>query len=575
MVRNSLSPTARTDAGEEPGGNSLSVVRRFGPHPRRAHPPRGGAAEPGVSQVQQPAETAQPPKVSVMSTPVLKSPFLRAFPGVGLFPTPRAAEPTAPAAGIAAANPPERNAFTPELGGTLDTFAALAVLFAVWAFANLQQLPTGVDAFLAQQVSVKSAVMVGGFALLWPRILSLAGLYEPGPFRRREDILRVLAACTVGAALAFAFPLMALSPAMRVQTALFFWAGSVGATLAIRAPFWTLVGTTRTRTVRRVIVLGSGPRALRVAQEIRASGDGVELLGFVDSNDHHLSESLDAPKLGSLEELEEILMHQVVDEVLIALPIKSCYEQIQHAIGVCERTGTESKYLADVFQVAVARPRLEHGDRLSVVAMKVFHDDYRQQMKRAADFVCAAIGLVLLAPLMLAIAIAIKMDSPGPIFFAQERYGRNKRRFKMWKFRTMVPNAEVLQKLLESQNEAIGPAFKIRNDPRVTAVGRFLRKTSLDELPQLVNVLRGDMSLVGPRPMAVRDVQLFDQAWFMRRFSAPPGMTGLWQVSGRSNLGFDDWVTLDLKYIDEWSLALDMKILAKTIPTVLRGVGAS
>ena len=145
----------------------------------------------------------------------------------------------------------------------------------------------------------------------------------------------------------------------------------------------------------------------------------------------------------------------------------------------------------------------------------------------------------------------------------------------MWKFRTMVPNAEVLQKLLESQNEAIGPAFKIRNDPRVTAVGRFLRKTSLDELPQLINVLRGDMSLVGPRPMAVRDVQLFDQAWFMRRFSAPPGMTGLWQVSGRSNLGFDDWVTLDLKYIDEWSLALDMKILAKTIPTVLRGVGAS
>jgi lipopolysaccharide/colanic/teichoic acid biosynthesis glycosyltransferase len=501
-----------------------------------------------------------------MSTPVLKSPFLRAFPGIGLFPTPREAELSPPAAGIAAANPPERNAFTPELGGTLDTFAALAVLFAVWAFANLQRLPAGIDAFLAQQVSVKSAVMVGGFALLWPRVLSLAGLYEPGPFRRREDILRVLGACAVGAVLAFVFPLMSLAPGLRMQTALFFWAGSVGATLAIRAPFWTLVGNARTRTVRRVIVLGSGPRALRVAQEIRASGDGVELLGFVDSNDHALSESLDAPKLGSLEELEEILMHQVVDEVLIALPIKSCYEQIQHAIGVCERTGTESKYLADVFQVAVARPRLEHGDRLSVVAMKVFHDDYRQQHEargrlRVRRHRAGAAGAADAGH-----RHRHQDGQPGADLLAQERYGRNKRRFKMWKFRTMVPNAEVLQKLLESQNEAIGPAFKIRNDPRVTAVGRFLRKTSLDELPQLINVLRGDMSLVGPRPMAVRDVQLFDQAWFMRRFSAPPGMTGLWQVSGRSNLGFDDWVTLDLKYIDEWSLALDMKILAKTIP---------
>ena len=511
-----------------------------------------------------------------MSTPLLKGPFLRSFAASGLFQVPAAdSAPTPRAAGVASANPPANNAFTPEVGGTLDTLAALAVLFAVWVLATLPHMPAGIDGFLAQQITVKSAVMVGGFALLWPRVLSLAGLYEAGPFRRRDDILRVCAASTVGSVLAFAFPLAPLAAELRLETALYFWAGSAAATLAIRVPFWTLVGTTRTRTIRKVIVLGSGPRALKVAQEIRASGGGVELMGFVDSNDHALSESLDAPKLGSLDELEEILMHQVVDEVLIALPIKSCYEQIQHAIAVCERTGTESKYLADVFQVAVARPRLEHGDRLSVVAMKVFHDDYRQSMKRATDLVCASIGLLLIAPLMLGIALAIKLDSPGPVFFAQERYGRNKRRFKMWKFRTMVPNAEALLPALEDQNEAIGPAFKIRNDPRVTGVGRFLRKTSLDELPQLFNVIMGHMSLVGPRPMAVRDVQLFDQAWFMRRFSAPPGMTGLWQVSGRSNLGFDDWVTLDLKYIDEWSLALDLQILARTIPTVVRGVGAA
>ena len=510
-----------------------------------------------------------------MSTPLLKGPLLRSFGVAGIFRPADTLVAPPREAGVAETTPAQQRALTPEVGHTLDGLAALAVLFAVWTIVNLHRMPAGLQGLLGQQVTIRSAVLVGGFAFLWPRVVAMAGLYEPGPFRRRDDVFRVLAACTGGAVLAFFFPLLVLSPDYRLEAALYFWIGSVGSTLAIRAPLWTLVGTTRSRAPRRVIVLGSGPRALRVAGEVRNAGEGVELLGFVDSNDHHFSQRMDAPKLGSLEELEEILMHQVVDEVLIALPIKSCYEEIQHAIRVCERTGTESKYLADVFQVAVARPRLENGGRLSVVAMKVFHDDHRQSMKRCADMVCAAIGLVVLAPVMLGIALAIRLDSPGPVFFAQERYGRNKRRFRMYKFRTMVPNAEALQPMLEDQNEAIGPAFKIKNDPRVTTVGRFLRKTSLDELPQLFNVLRGEMSLVGPRPMAVRDVQLFDQAWFMRRFSAPPGMTGLWQVSGRSNLGFDDWVTLDLKYIDEWSLALDLKILAKTIPTVMRGVGAA
>jgi lipopolysaccharide/colanic/teichoic acid biosynthesis glycosyltransferase len=208
------------------------------------------------------------------------------------------------------------------------------------------------------------------------------------------------------------------------------------------------------------------------------------------------------------------------------------------------------------------------------MTMKVFPDDVRVLVKRLLDFLGALAGLLVLSPLLIGIAVAIKATSSGPVIFTQERYGQNKRRFRMFKFRTMVPDAEARMKELEARNEAAGPIFKMRHDPRVTPIGAWLRRTSLDELPQLANVLLGQMSLVGPRPMAVRDVQLFEEAWFMRRFSAPPGMTGLWQVSGRSNLGFDDWVTLDLKYIDEWSLALDLKILAKTLPTVLRGVGA-
>ncbi len=161
------------------------------------------------------------------------------------------------------------------------------------------------------------------------------------------------------------------------------------------------------------------------------------------------------------------------------------------------------------------------------------------------------------------------------MFFAQERYGYMKRRFRMLKFRTMVENAEALQIELEVQNEASGPVFKIRNDPRITPVGRFLRRSSLDELPQLWHVLTGEMSLVGPRPLPVRDVGHFEEPWLMRRFSMRPGLTCLWQISGRSDLGFDRWIALDLEYIDRWSLWLDLEILLQTVPAVLRGRGAA
>jgi exopolysaccharide biosynthesis polyprenyl glycosylphosphotransferase len=195
-------------------------------------------------------------------------------------------------------------------------------------------------------------------------------------------------------------------------------------------------------------------------------------------------------------------------------------------------------------------------------------------LKRALDMGGAAAGLLLLLPVFALVAIAITLTSPGPILFAQERYGLNKRRFRMLKFRTMCQDAENLQSSVEHMNEAAGPIFKIRDDPRVTRLGKLLRKTSLDELPQLYNVLRGEMSLVGPRPMSIRDVALFSEAWLMRRFSVKPGITGLWQVSGRSNVSFERWMELDLKYIDRWSLRLDMEILLRTLPVVARGTGA-
>jgi exopolysaccharide biosynthesis polyprenyl glycosylphosphotransferase len=265
----------------------------------------------------------------------------------------------------------------------------------------------------------------------------------------------------------------------------------------------------------------------------------------------------------------------VIDDVIIALPVKSCYQQIQHVIRVCEHAGVRAKYGADMFESTVAFPRYDaQGDR-AFVAMHVVPDGYGLVVKRAIDIVGAAAGLIVSAPLMLVAAAAIKLTSRGPIIYPQDRCGLNKRPFRMLKFRSMYVDADKLQPSLEGRNEASGPVFKIREDPRITPLGRLLRKSSLDELPQLWNVLCGDMSLVGPRPLPWRDVRRITRPSDMRRFSMRPGITCLWQVQGRTNIDFERWVKLDLQYIDTWSLVLDLRILAETIPAVLSGDGAT
>jgi exopolysaccharide biosynthesis polyprenyl glycosylphosphotransferase len=196
-------------------------------------------------------------------------------------------------------------------------------------------------------------------------------------------------------------------------------------------------------------------------------------------------------------------------------------------------------------------------------------------VKRALDIAVTSAFLLVLAPLFAAAALLIKITSAGPAFFVQDRVGINKRRFRLYKFRTMVPDAEKRQAELEDLNEATGPVFKIMDDPRITKIGKILRKTSIDELPQLWNVLKGDMSLVGPRALPVRDYNGFSEDWHRRRFSVRPGITCLWQVNGRSSIQFDQWMELDMEYIDQWSLWLDLRILLQTIPAVLKGSGAA
>ena len=327
---------------------------------------------------------------------------------------------------------------------------------------------------------------------------------------------------------------------------------------------------------KSVLVVGGGLRAQRFLQASSDQGDlGLDVAGFIDVGPDRLAEGFDRTKyLGADDDLRDVLHRHPVDEVLVALPVDAIVK-VRSVLAVCEEEGVQARVLGDLFGTNGTRMRADHVRGIPVLTFyTVPTQEWQLLAKRLIDIVISALLLVLLAPLFAVIAVAIKLTSPGPVFYEWKVMGLNKQPFTSWKFRTMVPNADALKAQLMARNEMSGPVFKIKNDPRITPVGRILRKLSLDELPQFYSVLKGDMSVVGPRPPLVTEVYRFEN-WHRRKLSMRPGITCLWQVSGRSGItDFDDWARLDLEYIDNWSLALDFKIMLKTVPAVLFGRGA-
>ncbi len=277
--------------------------------------------------------------------------------------------------------------------------------------------------------------------------------------------------------------------------------------------------------------------------------------------------------LGTLAQLGQILDDNVIDEVIFAVP-RERLSHVEGAFRLCQEQGANARVCLDLFDMGGARVSMGEMDGLPMLSFaSAPTDEVALFFKRAFDVVSSAAALLLLSPLLLGTAIAVRLDSPGPVFFRQTRVGKNGRHFKMLKFRSMHVDAEARLESLRALNEASGPVFKMRNDPRVTRVGRFIRRTSLDELPQFLNVLAGEMSIVGPRPPVPSEVRQY-QRWQRRRLSVKPGITCTWQVSGRSNISFDQWMKLDLEYIDTWSLWQDIQICFRTVPAVLLSRGA-
>ena len=456
-----------------------------------------------------------------------------------------------------------------------DSLIALALAVGAVVWANQSRMPQGgLQEFLKMRTTPLNASFAIVFAVLWQQCMHGLGLY-----RRFAELLRPaqLAAAGVGVMTTllalYLAAIRAQGPVAPVLLGFFIAAFSyqMARVFVFNPRLGWMIGDPE-----QVIILGSGRRAAKAWRNLRIHHHGAKcLLGFVDDRDVALmAPDIAGRFLGRVDDLADYLLRNTVDELVVATPARSCYDMTQRAIALAEASGVRVVCLNDLYSL-IHDKKLRQ--RAAIFIELVPRDEahlFAEAVKRALDAAIAAACLAFLSPLFVGIALAIKLSSPGPVFFLQERYGWRRRLFKMWKFRSMVRDAPALMAALETQNEAAGPIFKITDDPRVTRVGRWLRRTSLDELPQLWNVLLGDMSLVGPRPMTVRDVSLFSEAQLMRRFSVRPGMTGSWQVAARGSFSFDQWIALDFAYIDDWSLGLDLKILAQTLPAVLKRSGA-
>jgi exopolysaccharide biosynthesis polyprenyl glycosylphosphotransferase len=402
-----------------------------------------------------------------------------------------------------------------------------------------------------------------------PLVLEAQGFYSPAIVSSRlSKYWQLFKGCglmVLGLILVLFFSRMLVSGVAR---SIPIWFGGISFFLvAAREEFVGLLfqsKLSREQARRYFVLIGNKEETDRIKQEIETHPEeNIVVTAAVDLNGTSISQ------------LVQLLHEHSVNGVIVSAK-HTYFEQVEAAIHACELEGIEAWLVADFFKTQISRTSFDELYGRPVMVFRTTPEvSWQSALKRPFDFVGAILVLIPGSLLFVVIALLIKLTSRGPVLFRQQRAGLNGRPFTMYKFRTMVADAEERKQELTALNEMRGPVFKVTNDPRVTPVGRFLRRTSIDELPQFFNVLRGEMSIVGPRPLPVDEVRRFDDFAHRRRLSVKPGLTCLWQISGRNNVNdFKDWVRLDLEYIDNWSMWLDMKILWRTIPAVLAGIGA-
>jgi len=454
--------------------------------------------------------------------------------------------------------------------------------FGLAAVVVSEKATVSVAEFLALRVKIQNLVTFSLLLLVWHLIFSSFGMYASRRLAGRwDEVVDIIKATTLGTFLLlcshFVFHISLIMP----EFLGIFWLASTAGAISSRMAMRALLKRLRLhgRNLRDILIVGTNARAIQFAKKMRQNPAlGYRVMGFVDQDWDGLPEFRQSgfEVACDFDALPAFLRANVVDEVVVTLPMRSFHSRASEIATLCEEQGIVIRFISNLFDLKKARSRAEEFDGDSLITHYTGGlEGWPVVFKRIVDIVFSLGLIILLLPLFVLTAVLIRLTSRGPAVFVQKRLGLNKRHFGIYKFRTMVVDAEKRMKEIEHLNEVTGPVFKIKNDPRITPLGRILRKTSIDELPQLFNVLKGDMSLVGPRPLPIRDYEGFNEDWQRRRFSIRPGITCLWQIGGRSSISFEKWMELDLQYIDKWSLKLDLEILVKTIPAVLRGSGAA
>ena len=422
-------------------------------------------------------------------------------------------------------------------------------------------------------------VLVGALApFAWVGIFALYRTYEVHRLAPAEQFRRIAVAIGIGVALVAISSFWSKDSFSRLWIALA-WAFALVFVVSSRRAWqgWVERRREEGQFAFRTLIAGANWEGVKLARALASGNHGFVPLGFVSASSEGLAPAgpapLELPVLGELSSLRGTVTEARADCVFVAASALS-NEQMRTVLQQMRQEGVEVRVSANLPETLSTRVTARPVDGVMTLSLRPVQLTGTQALvKRTLDLALACLGLLVLSPLFAAIAIAIKVSSPGPVLFRQTRVGRHGTRFTMLKFRTMVDGAHGLRDHLIMLNEASGPLFKIRKDPRTTRLGRWLRTWSLDELPQLVNVLKGDMSLVGPRPSLPEEVRLY-RDWQFDRLEVRPGITGLWQVNGRSEVAFDEYVRLDLFYIENWSVAYDLFILAKTLPAIVSRTGA-
>ena len=408
-------------------------------------------------------------------------------------------------------------------------------------------------------------------------IFAIRGLYNirlTGSWFRQ--VWTIISSCTLGVAFLITYYFIFQPPSNSRLLVPFVWAAAIVVLCTGRLFVSAVMGVLYRLGFgeTRLLVVGSGRLGKMIMQHIAANPNlGYSIVGFLHDMDSPPGDFGRFKMLGTLEDLGMVIRSMQVDEVIIALPAH-LHQQGIRAVRLCDRWGTSFKLVPDLYELSLSRIDMEAVEGIPLLGIKQASlSSFQKAITRIIDITVAVLIIILGLPFWICIALAIRLTSPGEVIYKQTRIGLNGRPFKVYKFRSMYKNADQVLDALLSHNEAQGPLFKIKDDPRITPVGRFLRNTSFDEIPQLINVIKGEMSLVGPRPALPQEVAQYDELQ-RGRLAVKPGMTGLWQVRGRSNISFDEGVLMDLYYIENWSLRLYFQTLLRTIPVVIFGRGA-